>query len=99
MARIPRKAPVKRSPIRRIKVEAVNHLTANLSYPLMVIMSVLLMPAMICRFYQGWFQMLLIDFPLFTASSFSSGTESRRQTAPFPLVFHGALGLSLTRSG
>lgn len=36
---------------------------------------------------------------LFTASSFSSGTESRRQTAPFPLVFHGALGLSLTRSG
>ncbi len=56
---------------RRIKVEAVYHLTANLSYPLMVIMSVLLMPAMICRFYQGWFQMLLIDFPLFTASSFS----------------------------
>jgi len=26
---------------------------------------------MICRFYQGWFQMLLIDFPLFTASTFS----------------------------
>ena len=24
---------------------------------------------MICRFYQGWFQMLLIDVPLFTASS------------------------------
>jgi hypothetical protein len=31
----------------------------------------LLIPAMICRFYQGWFQMLLIDVPLFTASSFS----------------------------
>ena len=37
----------------------------------MVIMSALLMPAMICRFYQGWFQMLLIDVPLFTASTFS----------------------------
>ncbi len=56
---------------RRIKVEAVYHLTANLSYPLMVIMSAALIPAMICRFYQGWFQMLLIDFPLFTASTFS----------------------------
>jgi len=29
------------------------------------------MPAMIVRFYQGWFQMLLFDFPLFTASTFS----------------------------
>jgi hypothetical protein len=26
---------------------------------------------MIVRFYQGWFQMLLIDVPLFTASTFS----------------------------
>ena len=56
---------------RRIKIEAVYHLTANLSYPLMVVMSALLIPAMICRFYQGWFQMLLIDVPLFTASTFS----------------------------
>src|SRR5208282_6260634 len=43
----------------------------NMSYPLMIVMSALLMPAMIVRFYQGWFQMLLIDFPLFTASTFS----------------------------
>jgi len=56
---------------RRIKIEAVYHLTANLSYPLMVIMTAFLMPAMIVRFYQGWFQMLLIDVPLFTASTFS----------------------------
>jgi cellulose synthase/poly-beta-1,6-N-acetylglucosamine synthase-like glycosyltransferase len=56
---------------RKIKVEAVYHLTANLSYPLMVIMTAFLMPAMIVRFYQGWFQMLLFDFPLFTASTLS----------------------------
>jgi len=37
----------------------------------MVIMTAFLMPAMIVRFYQGWFQMLLFDFPLFTASTFS----------------------------
>src|SRR5260370_37486706 len=56
---------------RKIKIEAVYHLTANLSYPLMVVMTALLIPAMIVRFYHGWFQMLLIDFPLFAASSFS----------------------------
>ena len=56
---------------RRIKIEAVYHLTANLSYPLMIVMTALLIPCMIVRFYQGWFQMLLIDVPLFTASSLS----------------------------
>ena len=54
---------------RKIKVESVYHLTANMSYPLMIVMTALLIPSMIVRFYQGWFQMLLIDFPLFTAST------------------------------
>src|SRR3979411_1291956 len=54
-----------------VKLEAWYHLTANISYPLMIVLSVLLMPAMIIRFYQGWFQMLLIDVPLFLASTFS----------------------------
>ena len=52
-------------------MEAWYHLTANISYPLMIVLSVLLLPAMIIRFYQGWFQMLLIDLPLFLASTFS----------------------------
>ena len=47
-----------------VKLEAFYHLTANISYPLMIVLSTLLMPAMIIRFYQGWFQMLLIDVPL-----------------------------------
>ena len=91
---------------RRIKVEAVYHLTANLSYPLMVVMSALLIPAMICRFYQGWFQMLLIDFPLFTASTFSIAVfylVSQRILYPktwlktlFYLPFLMALGIGLT---
>ena len=91
---------------RRIKIEAVYHLTANLSYPLMVVMSALLIPAMICRFYQGWFQMLLIDFPLFTASTFSIAVfylVSQRILYPktwlktlFYLPFLMALGIGLT---
>jgi cellulose synthase/poly-beta-1,6-N-acetylglucosamine synthase-like glycosyltransferase len=54
-----------------VKAEAFFHLTANISYPLMVVFSVMLLPAMIVRFYQGWFQMLLIDLPLFLASTCS----------------------------
>src|SRR3954468_7985878 len=43
---------------RHIKMEAWYHLTANLSYPLMIVLSTLLMPAMIIRSFGGWFQML-----------------------------------------
>jgi cellulose synthase/poly-beta-1,6-N-acetylglucosamine synthase-like glycosyltransferase len=91
---------------RRNKIESVYHLTANLSYPLMVIMTALLIPAMICRFYQGWFQMLLIDVPLFTASTFSIAvfyTCSQRILFPktwmksiLYLPFLMALGIGLT---
>ena len=91
---------------RRIKIEAVYHLTANLSYPLMIVMTALLIPAMIVRFYQGWFQMLLIDFPLFTASSASIAVfylASQRELYPktwkktfLYLPFLMALGIGLT---
>ena len=54
-----------------VKAEAFFHLTANISYPLMVFLSIILLPAMIVRFYQGWFQVLVIDFPLFMASTCS----------------------------
>jgi cellulose synthase/poly-beta-1,6-N-acetylglucosamine synthase-like glycosyltransferase len=54
-----------------VKAEAFFHLTANLSYPLMVFLSIILLPAMIVRFYQGWLQVLMIDLPLFLASTCS----------------------------
>jgi len=54
-----------------VKAEAVFHLTANISYPLMILLATMLLPAMIVRFYQGWFQMLVIDLPLFLASTCS----------------------------
>jgi cellulose synthase/poly-beta-1,6-N-acetylglucosamine synthase-like glycosyltransferase len=88
------------------KIEAWYHLTANLSYPLMVMLSVLLLPAMIIRFYQGWFQMLYIDLPLFMASTFSISSfylVSQRELFPrnWPrallyLPFLMALGIGLT---
>jgi cellulose synthase/poly-beta-1,6-N-acetylglucosamine synthase-like glycosyltransferase len=54
-----------------VKAEAFFHLTANISYPLMVFLSMILLPAMVVRFYQGWFQVLVIDLPLFIASTCS----------------------------
>src|SRR5438309_1267619 len=88
------------------KIEAWYHLTANISYPLMIMLSVLLLPAMIIRFYQGWFQMLYIDLPLFMASTFSISSfylVSQRELFPrsWPrallyLPFLMALGIGLT---
>jgi len=88
------------------KIEAWYHLTANLSYPLMIMLSVLLLPAMIIRFYQGWFQMMYIDIPLFLASTFSISSfylVSQKQLFPkrwwrtfFYLPFLMALGIGLT---
>ena len=89
-----------------IKSEAFFHLTANISYPLMVLLSTLLLPAMIVRFYQGWMQMLLIDLPLFLASSCSiSGFYLTAQRALYPkswtrkivyLPFVMAVGIGLS---
>jgi cellulose synthase/poly-beta-1,6-N-acetylglucosamine synthase-like glycosyltransferase len=56
---------------RRVKLEAILHLTPNISYPLMIALSALMLPVMIVRFYMGWFEMVLIDLPLIAASFWS----------------------------
>ena len=95
---------------RHVKIEAFYHLTANLSYPLMIVLSVLLMPAMIIRFYQGWFQMLYIDLPLFMASTFSISSfylVSQKELFPkrwpkallyLPLLMALGIGLTITNT-
>ncbi len=95
---------------KRVKFEALYHLTANLSYPLMIVLSVLLMPAMIIRFYQGWFQMLYIDMPLFMASTFSISSfylVSQKELFPknwyraflyLPFLMSLGIGLTITNA-
>lgn len=56
---------------KRVKFEAFMHLTPNISYPLMIVISALMLPVMIVRFYMGLWQMLLIDVPLIAASFWS----------------------------
>ena len=56
-----------------VKAEAFFHLTANFNYPLMCVLSVLMAPAMVIRYNMGWYEMLLIDVPLFIAATASVG--------------------------
>jgi cellulose synthase/poly-beta-1,6-N-acetylglucosamine synthase-like glycosyltransferase len=93
-----------------IKLEATFHLTANIAYPLMVLFSVILLPAMIVRFYQGWFQMLYLDLPLFLASTCSVSTfylVAQRELDPrgwrsqlkyLPFLMATGIGLAVTNS-
>ena len=95
---------------RHQKIEAWCHLTANISYPLMIALCALVLPAMIVRFYQGWFQMLYIDLPLFIAASFSISSfyiAAQRELYPkswwktvliMPVVMGVGIGLAVTNS-
>src|ERR1700742_1140712 len=55
----------------KVKAEAFFHLTPNISYPLMIVVSALLLPVMIVRFYMGWWQMAMLDLPLIIANFWS----------------------------
>jgi cellulose synthase/poly-beta-1,6-N-acetylglucosamine synthase-like glycosyltransferase len=54
-----------------VKAEAFFHLTANFNYPLMCVLSMLLGPSMAIRYNMGWYEMLIIDVPLFFAATAS----------------------------
>jgi cellulose synthase/poly-beta-1,6-N-acetylglucosamine synthase-like glycosyltransferase len=94
----------------KIKVESTLHLTANIAYPLMIVFSVILLPAMIVRFYQGWFQMLYLDLPLFLASTCSVSSfymvaqrdlyphEWRSRIKYIPFLMATGIGLAVTNS-
>ena len=47
----------------KVKVEAFFHLTNNVSYLLMLLLSILMYPSMVARINIGWFQMIVTDVP------------------------------------
>jgi len=55
----------------REKVEATFHLTANLAFPLMLLLSALMFPAMVLRYSMGWAEMFVVDLPIFLAATAS----------------------------
>ena len=54
-----------------IKAEAFFHLSANFNYPLMCVLSILMAPSMVIRYNMGWYEMIIIDVPLFFAATAS----------------------------
>ncbi len=92
----------------KVKLEAWLHLTPNISYPLMIVISALMLPVMIVRFYMGWVEMLFLDVPLICANFVSIGAfylvaqrELYPQTWKRSIIFLPALmavGVMLTLS-
>ncbi len=54
-----------------VKQEAFFHLTNNMAYLFMVVLSLLMPLSMVIRFRQGWYGVLLLDFPFFIMATFS----------------------------
>jgi cellulose synthase/poly-beta-1,6-N-acetylglucosamine synthase-like glycosyltransferase len=92
-----------------IKVEATFHLTANFAYPLMVLLSLLMLPAMIIRYNMGLYEMMIVDIPLFigaTMSVCSFYLTSQREVFPdwrgrikyLPAVLSLGIGLSVNNA-
>ena len=52
----------------RVKAEAFAHLTANVAYPLTVLLSALALPSMLVRFHHWQGRLLWLDLPIFLAT-------------------------------
>ena len=53
------------------KSEAFFHLTNNFAYPLLLLLSILLLPNLALRTHHGWREVLIIDLPLFFGTTLS----------------------------
>ena len=54
-----------------VKMEAFFHLTNNFAYPLLMLLSLLLLPNLLVRTQHGWREVLIIDLPLFFGTTLS----------------------------
>jgi hypothetical protein len=93
----------------RVKIEAAFHLTANLAYPLMVLLSALMLPSMMIRYGSGWGEMLLVDVPLFFLATASVTTfywvsqreidmDWKRSVKVIPFLMSVGIGISLNNA-
>jgi len=93
-----------------IKVEAAFHLTANFAYPLMVLLSILMFPAMVIRYNMGFYEMMIVDVPLFLGATMSVcsfylmsqrevfGDAWKTRIKYLPAVLSVGIGLSVNNS-
>ena len=53
------------------KLETFFHLSNNIAYPLLLLLSILILPNLALRAHHGWREVLLIDLPLFFGTTLS----------------------------
>lgn len=94
----------------RVKLEMFFRLTGNVSYPLMILTSLLQFPLLLVRYNQGFQHLLLLDLPLLLLSTFSVilfyGTaiwyldrpRARRRLLHLPLVMGLGIGLAFSNA-
>jgi cellulose synthase/poly-beta-1,6-N-acetylglucosamine synthase-like glycosyltransferase len=99
-----------RSPLpARVKLEAFVHLTNNASYPLTVLIALLIFPAMLLRRGTPVRMLLVVDLPLFVAATLSvlsfyvlsqvaTGDGWRRQLRYLPALMGIGIGLSVNNA-
>src|SRR5260370_26262286 len=92
-----------------VKLEAFFHLTNNFAYPLLLLLSILLLPNLLVRTRHGWREVLLIDLPLFFGTTLSIATfyitsqrEIQRSWKPtlrrLPLMMSLGIGLRINQT-
>lgn len=93
----------------RVKFEAFIHLTNNLAYVLMVLLSVMMPFAIRIRVEHGWHQMLLLDLPCFIGATVSVccfyllsqrevGGNWRQRVVYLPFVLALGIGLAVNNA-
>jgi cellulose synthase/poly-beta-1,6-N-acetylglucosamine synthase-like glycosyltransferase len=94
----------------RVKLEMFFRLTGNISYPLMILVSLLQFPLLLVRYNQGFYNLLLLDLPLLTLSTFSvvlfygtaiwylDRTRACRRLLHLPLVMGLGIGLAFSNA-
>jgi cellulose synthase/poly-beta-1,6-N-acetylglucosamine synthase-like glycosyltransferase len=93
-----------------VKIEAFFHLTNSVAYPLMMMLSILLLPTLILRDRHGIREVLLIDLPLFFGTTLSIASfyiSSQREIGQgswassikrLPLVMSLGIGMCISQT-
>jgi cellulose synthase/poly-beta-1,6-N-acetylglucosamine synthase-like glycosyltransferase len=94
----------------RVKLEMFFRLTGNISYPLMILTSLLQFPLLLVRYNQGFQHLMLLDLPLLffstasvvlfygTAIWYLDRPHSRRRLLHLPLVMGLGIGLAFSNA-
>ena len=91
------------------KIEAFYHMTANLAYPLMVALAVLMPMATMVRIQQGWWEAMFVDLPIFASATLSVcyfywvsqreiGRDALDTLAMIPVVLSVGIGISVNNA-